>query len=434
MKKSLSMILAFALMVTTFFSVTAFAEDDTVLVDGVTFSADMKTLIRYPMEKQAMEYVIPDGVETIGERAFDSCASIVKLTIPDSVTVIGENAFSWCINLEDISIPESVTNIGKRAFMNCQNLTEIGIPKHLTSIGIGWFIGCESLTNVSIPEGIVGIAEGAFQRCKSLKNITLPDSIKAISSNAFDGCISLKNINIPKGVEIISDYAFQDCESLTDVVIPEGTIFIGRATFKSCVNMKSITIPKSMTFIEQYAFDNCITLSDVYYCGTKDEWEKVWVGPNNDYFANATVHYEWVQEEPIIEEEPVIVPEEIPEIIEDDGKIKVTVNGERVSFPDQAPVIENERILVPLRAIFEALGAEVEWIDETKIVYAKKGVIEISLELGSNKLYINNRPTFLDVPAKALNGRVMVPTRAIAEAFGYNVTWDGTTNTVVITY
>ncbi len=112
--------------------------------------------------------------------------------------------------------------------------------------------------------------------------------------------------------------------------------------------------------------------------------------------------------------------------------IRVIVNGDEVVFPDQKPAIVNDRTLVPLRAIFEALKAEVEWDDETKTVTSKKGDISVSLAIDSDRLYQNGQEKILDVPAQIMNGRTMVPVRAISEAFQCQVGWDQNTRTVTV--
>ena len=111
--------------------------------------------------------------------------------------------------------------------------------------------------------------------------------------------------------------------------------------------------------------------------------------------------------------------------------ITVKVNNKNVSF-DQPPVLENGRTLVPLRAIFEALGADVSWDQNTQTVTAEKGDINISLQIGSANMYVSGETKVLDVPAKITGGRTLVPVRAISEAFGCDVSWDGTTKTVIV--
>ena len=117
-----------------------------------------------------------------------------------------------------------------------------------------------------------------------------------------------------------------------------------------------------------------------------------------------------------------------------EDKITVTVNGAEVVFEDQAPFVENERTLVPMRAIFEALGATVEWDGETQTVisYDPKSEVSIVLQIGSNKLFVNDKSVELDVAAKIVNERTMVPVRAIAEGMNCDVDWDQENLTVII--
>ena len=112
--------------------------------------------------------------------------------------------------------------------------------------------------------------------------------------------------------------------------------------------------------------------------------------------------------------------------------IKVLVNGTALTF-DQPPVVVDGRTLVPLRAIFEALGAEVDYEQSTQTVTAVRGNDTVSLTIGSNILTKNGEQITLDVPAQIIGGRTLVPARAIAESFGAEVVWDPATRVVTIT-
>ncbi len=112
-------------------------------------------------------------------------------------------------------------------------------------------------------------------------------------------------------------------------------------------------------------------------------------------------------------------------------EIKVTLDGKRLPF-DQAPVIVNGRTLVPLRAIFEALGATVSWNDSTKTVTANKQNTTVSLTINESDMYINNKTISLDVAPALIGGRTLVPVRAVSEAFACDVKWDDTTKTVIL--
>lgn len=114
--------------------------------------------------------------------------------------------------------------------------------------------------------------------------------------------------------------------------------------------------------------------------------------------------------------------------------ITVTLNGEVVdcnAYGQPATIVES-RTLVPLRAIFEALGASVDWDQATKTVSSSMGDTTISLTVGSNVLIKNGASVELDVPAQIINGRTLVPARAIAEAYGVVVDWDSATRTVIL--
>ena len=113
----------------------------------------------------------------------------------------------------------------------------------------------------------------------------------------------------------------------------------------------------------------------------------------------------------------------------------VYLNGEKMNF-DVNPFIENDRTLVPMRAIFEAVGADVQWDDETKTVVAareKNGETTfIALQINSNA-FVNSKQTELDVPAKIVNDRTFVPLRFVIESLGEKVEWDHENYAVRIT-
>ena len=113
-------------------------------------------------------------------------------------------------------------------------------------------------------------------------------------------------------------------------------------------------------------------------------------------------------------------------------EVKVVVDGNPVVYKDQAAVIENGRTLVPLRATFNALGAEVDWMAETSTVFANKRLKSISLKIDDTKMYVDGKETTLEVPAKLINGRTMIPLRAVAEALDTKVGWDAESFTVNI--
>lgn len=119
----------------------------------------------------------------------------------------------------------------------------------------------------------------------------------------------------------------------------------------------------------------------------------------------------------------------VPAMAGDD--IKVVLDGQEVQF-DVQPQIVNERTMVPVRAIFEALGATVEWNQSAQTITSQKGDIKVNLSIGNSFMTVNDKQVALDQPACVINERTLVPVRAIAEAYGTTVEWDASSKTVSI--
>lgn len=110
--------------------------------------------------------------------------------------------------------------------------------------------------------------------------------------------------------------------------------------------------------------------------------------------------------------------------------ISVLLNGAVVDFQDQQPVNKDGRVLVPVNAIFSALGAEVTWDQATKKITAVKGSTTIIMTIGSKTATINGQALTLDVPAQIIGNRTLVPVRFISEGLGLDVLWNAAAQTV----
>ena len=111
--------------------------------------------------------------------------------------------------------------------------------------------------------------------------------------------------------------------------------------------------------------------------------------------------------------------------------ILVMLNGRYMDF-DVAPVIINDRTMVPMRAIFEALGADVQWDGDTKTIMATHGADVITMQVGRNEMFLNDAKIELDTPSSIVDGRTLVPLRAVSEALNAKVSYNTDTKTVVI--
>lgn len=111
--------------------------------------------------------------------------------------------------------------------------------------------------------------------------------------------------------------------------------------------------------------------------------------------------------------------------------VQVIVDGSPVIF-DQPPVTVGGRVLVPLRGVFERLGAFVQWNPVNNSVLATRSGMQVQLTIGSRQAFINGRQVLLDVPAMIVGGRTLVPLRFVSEAMGARVDWDPASRTVLI--
>ena len=113
------------------------------------------------------------------------------------------------------------------------------------------------------------------------------------------------------------------------------------------------------------------------------------------------------------------------------GEPEVYLDGQALYF-DVDPVIENNHTLVPLRGIFEAMGANLTWDQESQTATAVNGDTTVVLTLGSTSPMINGQVQTLDIPAQVVNQHILAPLRFVGEAFGGAVSWDQAANRIDI--
>ena len=117
--------------------------------------------------------------------------------------------------------------------------------------------------------------------------------------------------------------------------------------------------------------------------------------------------------------------------------IKVYINNNRINY-DTMPVNINNRVLVPVRATFDALGADIEWFGEIQTVIATSGSTLIALKIDNPLLIVSDVQTQgiktieLDSPPVLLNSKTMIPLRAVAEIFDYQVIWSEENKSIFI--
>ena len=275
-----------------------------VLEDNALLNAEKTRLIQYfegPADTdRAKTYTIPTGVEDICDGAFDCCDDLITIVIPDTVQRIGQEAFGQCDNLEELTIPASVTQIEDSAFFfnvypvhvaaeNTVYCSENGVvysKNKDTLYYAGTAVGA-----YSIPSSVVSIGGGAVARA-AITSLTIPASVERIGNGAFELCEQLQTITFLGSIKEIGRSTFSGCHSLNRVTIPESLKKISASAFSSCTDLRSVTIPKSVTTIEWGAFEACDALLDVYYAGSKADWERINIDEYNAPLIDAAIHYD----------------------------------------------------------------------------------------------------------------------------------------------
>ena len=124
--------------------------------------------------------------------------------------------------------------------------------------------------------------------------------------------------------------------------------------------------------------------------------------------------------------------EEIYKQIEEKKNAPYVVMNNNVLGFETPPVIEDDHTLVPMRFLFEQMGADVEWNQETQTATATMNNTAVAFSINDTNAEVNGAAATMDVPARLINDKTMVPLRFLSEEMGYTVTWDESTRTAVI--
>lgn len=257
---------------------------------------------------------------------------------------------------------------------------------------------------VEIPNELGGytvreLGTGACGGSSVIKEITLSDNIMNIGNTCFAYSTSINKINLSDQLLTIGDGAFLQCESLWSVTIPSNTVSIGEEAFKMCSSLVAATIPESVIYIGDNAFP-----TDTGLC----IYGKV--GSAADEYA----YDNWIAFEELIH---------------------VNVNGKPVVF-DQPCKTDTKvyRTLVPMRAVMEAMGATIKFDPVVEYANISIGDNTVLIRAGEPFMMVNGVAIFLSSPAIEYNNRLLLPIRDVVEAVGGKVEWNEETKVISITY
>ena len=281
--------------------------------NGALIKNDLGTVyLEFVPRQKAGTFTVPEGVDSIRNKAFQNTNRIDKVVISKDVTKIAEQAFFNCSKLTEIEFVyggNKPLTIDDNAFYNTPAITTIKFPARLASISIstldtiatlnmiyaedgGEFYGAIDgiLTNgakdtllyaptlwageVVIPVGVTAIGNNAFENREGVTAVTIPAWFTSIGKNAFAGAANLTTITIEGGKFddlTIGEYAFAGCKSLTTLTVnggssmDDGALIIGAYAFANNAKLTTPAIAENanLTTIGAYAFSGCSSISEV---------------------------------------------------------------------------------------------------------------------------------------------------------------------------
>lgn len=268
-------------------------------------------------ESAVKEVYLNEGLQTIGDSAFNNCDNLTSIHLPQSLTTMGERAFYDCNNLKEITfedgcklsvinpltfyktpivsiqIPANIEYINHGSnsspFYYCEMLKAVSFEdnsklKTIRRYTFGYYANNSVLETIEIPNSVAVIEDYAFYNTNTLKNVYFEpnSSLRSINKYAFYKC-GIQTIQIPASTQLIYSGAFTSCINLESVIFEDGsqltdlgigidnlkyyakTLSNEGGVFALCTNLKSVTIPSSVTTIHARAFYGCTSLSNVEF-------------------------------------------------------------------------------------------------------------------------------------------------------------------------
>ncbi len=209
------------------------------------------------------EIVIPNGVESIGNRAFYGCGN-KTIVISKDVTNIGHSAFdSQYIQSITVDIENKYFSSRDGVLFNYDGTEIVDYPQGKNN------------TTYEIPYGVITVGQSAFSYCENLECIVLSQTVKHIEQSAFCYCSNIEKILISESLESIGSTAFYNCGKIIELDFSNTNLkHITDGAFSCCYGLKYMHLPNTLEYIGSGAFFTTY-LDYIYFVGSSDEWESL---------------------------------------------------------------------------------------------------------------------------------------------------------------
>ena len=285
-------------------------------IDSYAFSG-CQNIIRFNSNVEG-ELIVPAGVTSISEYAFENLSLITKVVVPDTVKSISNGAFKGCILLEDITLPfvgKSMNETDYRSlfgyifgFEDKVHSPAEGSVYQYSYVGGAYyytFYWCyyipQTIRNVTITSQ-TEIPSRAFQNCDFIETITLCFKTETIGNDAFHNCAKLVEIDVGTRLISIGEYAFRNCVALEAITLPDTVTNLGKYAFDGCTSLSkmnsteegTIVLPTALSIIPSYAFQNCLAIKNVVVGNITEIQSNAFSGCQNIIRFNSNVEGELI--------------------------------------------------------------------------------------------------------------------------------------------
>lgn len=254
-------------------------------VDGVLYSKDLKSLVKYGAGRTETTFEIPSTVEVIETQAFRDNDYLTEITIPSNVKTIKDAAFCDCDSLTKVIVNDGVTHVGAVAFKGCWKLTDVEVPESLTFLGKNAFENCLKLNF------------NTYEKCNYLGNENNPYIVLYSTKDKWQKVTSIvmhEDSKVFCGTFITTNNAKIETVRLNDKI---ERIYTG--AFYNWQYLTSIVIGSNVSKIDEWVFVRCVSLKSVYYNGDQESWNKISIGNYNYSLDTATVYF-YSENQPVI--------------------------------------------------------------------------------------------------------------------------------------
>ena len=315
----------------------------------ITIAETALNIANFAFEGLNINRVNIEGVKTIGAGAFRNCTNLTTILLTEGLTKVNENAFEcsspnpvdvyfdgtiedWCniefANLQSHPLYAGKNTVGQFYIKNdteFEVLKDLTIPSSITEIKPFAFV-YNNLNTLTINDSVITIGEKAFSYCEILQEVVLSNNLEYVDGTAFYNAFSdyftynvygnghyigseqnpymilveatatsITDITIHKDCKFMVDYAFINCSQLISVNLEKDSQLKEIPwVFSYCTKLESLTLSKHITEINENVFEQCTNFNTVYYQGTEEEWNNVFINTQNTtkrYFTNATKYF-----------------------------------------------------------------------------------------------------------------------------------------------